>query len=328
MGNSITIRRSPIVLIRNFITIEIIAFLLYFLATGHGNYKYELYTQLFFSKLLPYDITKLLFLSGAQLFITIYAFLSWYYESYNISQGAISHSYGVFSKKKKFFPLDKSMTVMISLGPLGKLFHYGSINLENQNHNSIVLSAISHPKNYLKIIEKSINPNIGGFAEKPNIAQIINQDENEKLEFKSSLRFDHKIGSINRDLEKASMKSVAAFLNSKGGYLVIGANDSRKPLGLHYDYQTLQRKDSDGFENHFTQVFNAMIGPEFRHLVKLWFYNIEECDMCIIQVALSPRPVYLRLNESERFYIRTGNIITDLKFSEVESYMRSHWPRR
>ena len=327
MNNSITIRRSPIVLIRNFITIEIIAFLLYFLATGHGNYKYELYTRLFFSKLLPYDIAKLLFLSGAQLFITVYAFLSWYYESYNIGQGTISHSQGVFFKKKKTFSLDKSMTVMVSSGPFGKLFHYGSINLQNNRHNSIVLATISYPQNYLKIIEKSINPNIQRFTEKPDIAQIINQEENEKLEFKSSLRFDHKIGQMNRDLEKAVMKSIAAFLNSKGGHLVIGVDDSRKPLGLHRDYQTLQRKDSDGFENHFTQVFNAMIGPEFRHLVKLWFYNIEEYDVCIIQVGLSHKPVYLKLNDSERFYIRTGNIVSDLKFSEVESYTRSRWPR-
>jgi len=328
MSNSITIRRSPIVVIRNLITIEIIAFVIYYLATGHGNYKFELYTRLFFSNLLPYDMAKLLFLSVSQLFITIYAFLSWYYESYEIGQGAISHLQGVFFKKKKTFPLEKSMTVTISSGPLGKLFHYGSINLENYNHNSIVLATISRPKNYLKIIEKSINPNTQGFTEKPDIIQIINQEENENLEFKSSLRFDHKIGSINRDLEKAAMKSIAAFLNSKGGYLVIGVDDSRKPLGLHKDYETLQRKDSDGFENHFTQVFNAMIGPEFRQLVKLWFYIIEEYEACIIQVIHSPKPVYLKLNESEHFYIRTGNIITDLKFSEVESYMRSRWPRR
>jgi len=327
MTNSITIRRSPIVLIRNFIGIEILAFVIYYLATGHGNYKFELYTRLFFSNLLPYDIAKFLFLSGAQLFITIYAFLSWYYESYTINQGAISYSHGVFFKKNKTFPLEKSMTVMISSGPFGKLFHYGSINLENNNHNSVVLKTISRPKNYLRTIEKSINPDIQVFIEKPDIAKIINQEENEGLEFKSSLRFDHKMGSINRDLEKAAMKSVAAFLNSKGGYLVIGFDDSRQPLGIHHDYQTLQRKDADGFENHFTQVFNAMIGPEFRQLVKLWFYNIEEYEVCIIQVSLGHKPVYLKVNEAEHFYIRTGNIVADLKFSEVESYKRSRWPR-
>lgn len=327
MFNSITIRRSPIVLIRNFAAIEIIAFFLYFLATGHGNSKYEIYTRLFFSGWLPYESAKFLFLSSAQLIITIYAFLSWYYESYNINQGIISHSRGVFFKKKKTFALEKAMNVMVSSGPVGKLFHYGTINLEKHQHNSISLVTISRPQNYLRVIERSINPNIHAFNEKPDITKIIEQEENEKLEFKSSLRFDHKISAVNRELEKAVMKTIAAFLNSKGGYLVIGLDDSRQPLGLHYDYQTIQRKDSDGFENHFTQVFNSMIGPEFRHLVKLWFYEIEELEASIVQIAASPKPVYLKLNDSEHFYIRTGNIVSDLKFSEVEDYVRSRWPR-
>ncbi len=326
MFNPLTIRRSPIVLIRNFIGIEILAFVVYYLATGHGNYKFELYTQLFFSNLLPYDIAKFLFLSVSQLFITIYAFLSWYYEYYNIGPNAVSHSHGVFFKKKKTFPLEKSMNMMISSGPIGKLFHYGSINLENEN-KSVILKTISRPQTYLKVIEKSINPNAHKFTEKPDIAKIISQEENENLEFKSSLRFDHKIGGLNRDLEKAAMKSVAAFLNSKGGFLVIGFDDSRKPIGLHHDYQTIQRKDSDGFENHFTQVFNSMIGPEFRHLVKLWFYEIDKLETSIVQTIPSHKPVYLKLNDGERFYIRTGNIVTDLKLSEVEEYVRSRWPR-
>jgi membrane protein YdbS with pleckstrin-like domain len=325
MNDSITIRRSPIILIRNFITIEIIAFLLYLLGTGHGDYKYAIYSRLFISKLFSYEVTKLILLSVAQLLITIYVFLNWYYKTYKIQPGVISYSYGVFFKKKKTFPLDKSLIVKLTSGPLGKMFHYGSVNLEKQNNKSIVLTAISYPQNYLETIKKAINPEIQLFVKKPNIEQLINREENENLEFKSSLRFDHRTGGLNRDLEKATMKSVAAFLNSKGGYLVIGTDDSRQPLGLSYDYQTIQRKDSDGFENHFTQVFNSMIGPEFRHLVKLWFYKIGERDICVIEVALSPNPVYLRLNESEHFYIRTGNIITDLKFSEVESYKHSRW---
>ncbi len=332
MNHSVTIRRSPIVLIRNFAAIEIIAFFIYFLATGHGNSKYEIYTRLFFSNLLPYDIAKFLFLSGAQLIITIYAFLSWYYECYNISQGLVSHSQGVFFKRKKTFALEKYMNIMVSSGPIGKLFHYGSINLEKHQRNSISLATISRPQNYLKIIERSINPNIHAFSEKPDITKIIGEEENEKLEFKSSLRFDHKISAVNRDLEKAAMKTIAAFLNSKGGYLVIGFDDTRQPLGIHHDYQTLQRKDADGFENHFTQVFNSMIGPEFRHLVKLWFYEIypeqnQMIETSIVQTAASPKPVYLKLNDSEHFYIRTGNIVSDLKFSEVEDYVRSRWPK-
>ena len=124
------------------------------------------------------------------------------------------------------------------------------------------------------------------------------------------------------------MKTVAAFMNSNGGYLVLGVSDTHAPLGLRNDYQTLQRKDSDGFENHFTQSMNNMIGPEFRNLVKLWFHNMDGNDLCVIQVLQSPRPVYLRADNNEQFYMRTGNISTALKLSEIESYARSRWPER
>ncbi|MBN2197831.1 putative DNA binding domain-containing protein [Candidatus Wolfebacteria bacterium] len=327
MINSTIIRRSPIIVIRNFIAIEIIAFFFYFLALGHGSLKYDLYTSLFFSKLIPYDTAKLVFLSGAQLLITIFAFMSWYYEYYKISQNTISHSKGVFFKKRKIFPLDKFMTITSFSGPLGKLLHYGSINLKNSSQNSIILKTISYSEDYLKTIKKAINPISQRFNKKPDINEVINQEENEKLEFKSSFRFDHKIGQFNRDLEKASMKNIAAFLNSKGGFLVLGISDSGEILGLENDYQTIQRKNSDGFENHFTQAFNSMIGPEFRNLIKLWFYQIKEKEICLIQVAPSSKPVYLKLNNNEHFYIRTGNIVTDLKFSEVENYKRSHWKK-
>lgn len=54
---------------------------------------------------------------------------------------------------------------------------------------------------------------------------------------------------------------------------------------------------------------------------------MEGLEVCVVQVALSHKPVYLKLNEGERFYIRTGNIVTDLNLSELEAYTRSRWPR-
>ena len=95
------------------------------------------------------------------------------------------------------------------------------------------------------------------FQREPDIEELLAQNEHDRLEFKSSLRFDYKNGQANRDVEKATMKTVAAFLNSKGGHLVLGVNDSRMPLGLENDYQTLQRKDMDGFENHFRRRSTA-----------------------------------------------------------------------
>ena len=155
--------------------------------------------------------------------------------------------------------------------------------------------------------------------------ELLKQEENGELEFKSSLRFDYHVNRPSRDLERSVMKTIAAFLNSAGGSCVIGVDDRRRPLGLEHDYKTLQRKDRDGFEIHFTQMFNSMIGPEFRSLVELIFETLDGSEVCRIRVKPSPRPIYFKHDEHEYFYMRPGNITTSLKLSEIESYVRSRW---
>lgn len=319
-------RRSPIVLIYTLVMIEFLAFLAYFLATGHGNYKYEIYNQSFFANFISYDTAKLFFLAGAQFVITVYAFMRWYYESYSVETGVLTHQWGVFFKKRKEIPLDKSMTTVVSSGPLGKLLHYGSIRVENGYANkTIVLKDISRPEHFMKNLKYFINPHNESFIREPDVAKMLQQEEHEQLEFKSSLRFDYATYLVNRELEKSVMKTLAAFMNSNGGHLVIGVGDHREILGLACDYHTLPKPSSDGFENHFTQVFNNMIGPEFRSLVKLWFHKVGEHELCTIQVLKGARPAYVKLDQNEHFYIRTGNSTIPLKMSETENYNSSRF---
>lgn len=310
-----------------FAVIEAAGFVLYFAATLFGNAKYELYTQLSFSSLLSYQAAKMLFLSGAQFALTAYAFLSWYYEEYAVRSGSITHTLGVLKRREAVFQADKYSKIDVRPGLLGGLFHYGSIRLENGG-KFFVLAHISRPERIVKAIKEDYGLPETAFGAEPDLSKLLGEGEHDRLEFKSSLRFDYKSGNASRELEKAAMKTVAAFLNSNGGYLVVGASDARAPLGLENDYRTLQRKDGDGFANHFTQMFNNMIGPEFRNLVKLWFGSAGGRELCVVQALPSPRPVYLKTDNSEHFYIRTGNISTALKLSEIESYSRSRWPER
>jgi len=327
MNSEIVTKRSPIVLIWKFVAVEVAGLVLYFVATLLGNVKYELYAQISLLNFISYQTAKMLFLSGAQFVLTVYAFLSWYYESYAFGHDSLTHERGVFFKNKKTFPLGKSFSMKVSQGPLGKFLHYGSIIVENGGAR-LILNSISRPERLIDTVKQRDETGDTAFWKELDLARLLKEEEHEKLEFKSSLRFDYKIGQVNRELEKAAMKTIAAFLNSKGGHLIIGVSDKKAPLGLANDYQTLQRKDSDGFENHFTQSFNSMIGPEFRHLIKLWFHNVDGHDVCVIQALPSPRPIYLKVDNNEHFYMRTGNISTALKLSEIESYSRSRWPER
>jgi hypothetical protein len=330
----IIIKRSPVVLIRTFIVIEILGYILYFLASELGAYKLQLYNQLSLASVLSYQTSKLLLLSGAQLLITIYAFLNWYFEKYLVRPGMITHERGVIFKQRDTVLLKESASVIFTSSRLGKLLRYGSIRIQNGGAgNELLLSDVSRPERYLKPISKSLRaplengPN-GHEWSRPDIPALLEEDEHERLEFKSSLRFDHRAGAVNRDLEKTAMKTVAAFLNSGGGRLVIGVDDSKKIVGIHRDYGTLKRESSDGFENHFTQLFNTMIGPEFRHRVHLWFSKVQGLELCVVDVAPSFEPAYLRYDNDEQFYVRTGNVSTPLKLSEVEHYTRTRWPKR
>lgn len=328
MANALVLKKSPVILFRAFVAIQTLGFVCYAGAVALGNYKYGLYTQLPLSGVISYQMAKLIFLFGAELLMTLYVFLRWHLETYTLTPGLAVHEWGVFFRKKKTCPLRHDMAVELSVGLLGRLLRYGAIKIKDASAKTVFLiSGVSSPRRYVKTIETYS----GGRNHSPALSDfrhLLAQDEHEQLEFKSSFRFDLRNNQMNRDLEKAAMKTVAGFLNSKGGNLLIGVGDNREPIGLRPDYETLKRPTSDGFENHFTQVFNAMIGPEFRHLVKLRFLPAGEHELCVVNVAPSARPVYLKLDNDEFFYVRTGNVTTPLKMSEAESYARSHWIRR
>ena len=121
------------------------------------------------------------------------------------------------------------------------------------------------------------------------------------------------------------MKTVAAFLNSEGGHLVLGVGNTGDILGLECDYGTLPKKDSDGFENHFTNVFNEIIGPEFRRFVKLSFHRVGGKEVCVMRVQPSGKPAYMKSENGEHFFIRTGNSTTALQVRDIAPYIQSRW---
>jgi len=119
---------------------------------------------------------------------------------------------------------------------------------------------------------------------------MIKSGEHERLEFKTSLRWDVKRNQVNRELEKTVMKTITAFLNSEGGHLLMGVDDKGQPMGLENDFASLSKSDADGFENHFTNVFRDVIGPEYRRFVKVSFHEVDGKEVCLLSVTKSSKP--------------------------------------
>ena len=90
------------------------------------------------------------------------------------------------------------------------------------------------------------------------IGELLPRKEDKHLERKSSLRWDLEEGAKSKLVESASIKTVAAFLNSEfGGTLLIGVADDGAIVGLEQDYATLRKQgkdDSDLFLLHLDQL--------------------------------------------------------------------------
>ncbi len=97
-----------------------------------------------------------------------------------------------------------------------------------------------------------------------SIGELLARTEDEHLEFKSTLRWDLEKGEKSKLVESATIRTVAAFLNSEfGGTLVIGVADDGSIVGLDHDYSTLRREgkdDADVFLVHLNRLIENAVG--------------------------------------------------------------------
>ncbi len=157
--------------------------------------------------------------------------------------------------------------------------------------------------------------------------KIIPKGENDRVEFKSSLRWDYKTNAINVELEYPVIKAISALLNSKGGYLFIGINDQGKVLGIEKDYSTLGGKQNqDGFLLQLNNLINNHIGKEVQPYISPKIENINGKEVCVVTMSHSSKPVYLTYKHREEFCIRGFNSSQALDSpKQIVEYIRNHW---
>jgi len=279
-----------------------------------------------------YDIFLVISASALQLLITIFIFFQWHSEEYRLKEKEIIHKRGLFFKKENSILLKNISSVEYKRGPLEFFLNYATLIIHTRaGEKPIKISSVENAEIYSDVIRDTMDIAITGKpksnSKKHSILDMILEGENQYLEFKQTFRWDIKQKVTSKDLEKSVIKTISAFLNSDGGNLLIGVADNGSVCGINDDIKTLVKKDKDGFENHFNQVLRTSIGAEFRQYVNLIFETIEDKDVCFIEVTPSPKPVYVKTNGEEEFFIRTGNSTSPLKVSEANSYIESHWEK-
>jgi len=162
----------------------------------------------------------------------------------------------------------------------------------------------------------------------PDVRALAEAGEGSALEFKASLRWDLQQQKVNKALERVVAKTVAGFLNGRGGTLLLGVDDAGAMRGLAADYATLTRPDRDGFERHLLQMLTAALGGPARRFLAVAFADADGADVCVVTVRPADAPVYLREGSEARLYVRTGNATTPLPLDEAVQYVGGRWPAR
>jgi ActR/RegA family two-component response regulator len=165
-------------------------------------------------------------------------------------------------------------------------------------------------------------------AEESNadVRALLRNSENHLIEFKSSARWDLHQGKLNRQLEAVIVKTVAGFLNSEdGGVLLIGVDDARNPIGLLPDYRTVRPQNSDGFEAFLTKLLLESCGKDLSSCLRIDFPIVDGQEICRVSVRPAPHPVFIRVDNIEHFYLRTGNSTNQLLMTDAFAYCRVRW---
>ncbi len=157
--------------------------------------------------------------------------------------------------------------------------------------------------------------------------ELLKLKESKTLEFKSSLRWNLKEErKDDQQITHAVLKTIAAFLNTEGGDLLIGVADDGEVLGIAHD----RLDDEDKFMLHLAQVVRNGLGDRASTCIDPTVQIVEGKTVCLVSCQRSPEPVFLKWKGREQdqegdLYVRSGPGSVCLDRQSAEEYVRTRF---
>ncbi len=128
-------------------------------------------------------------------------------------------------------------------------------------------------------------------------------------------------------MEDAVVKTVAGFLNTDGGTLLIGVGPDRRVVGLSYDYRRVQPPNGDGLVNWLTTHLTNALGHAAVMRTRARIAVDDGKEICRLDVARSTQPVWAKTSKEDRvFFVRMNNSTRALPDQELAAYLADRWP--
>jgi len=111
---------------------------------------------------------------------------------------------------------------------------------------------------------------------------------------------------------------VVGYLNTDGGFLLIGVADDGEVLGTAAD----KFPNEDKFILHFDNLIQQHIGLQFAGWIHGSFHSLGEQRIFLVNCDRCEDPVFLRKGDEELFYIRVGASSRQLPGSRIFDYLQ------
>ena len=171
------------------------------------------------------------------------------------------------------------------------------------------------------VVEEPVEDEEG--VETVALIDMVRAGESDIVEFKSTLRTNLHTNKPDKKMEFAILRTLAGFLNTNGGTLVVGVSDDGTPVGIEAD----NFATADKLILHLTNIVNARIGPNAMTLIHAGFDDFEDSRVLVVNCQRSPTEVYVRDDNAQRFYVRTGPSTTELTGSDMVEYVNQRFER-
>ena len=153
-----------------------------------------------------------------------------------------------------------------------------------------------------------------------DITELIKTGESMVLELKSTLQWDVANNKVNKSLRHSVLKTIAAFMNSEGGTLILGVEDSGDLYGLDNDLKAVHGS-TDRFEQLIVSLAVHGIGPLAAQNIHIRFELLRGFKICVIAVTPIRDGVFLKTDNGKQFYVRVGNTTQPLDSEETHEYL-------
>ncbi len=167
-------------------------------------------------------------------------------------------------------------------------------------------------------------------ALRADLERFLASDETATLEFKASLRTpvgpprleeQRSPKELRRVLEREVIETLAAFLNTDGGTLLIGVKDDRTVIGIEVDYPNVSGS-RDGWRLTFDNLVSRDLGTDAQGRIDL---QTEPWEGHTVAVVRCPRPGRDATWIGSDLFVRRTASTEKLSAKDAVAWCRQRW---